>query len=287
MKLLMKTVTLVALMVMTGTIDAYAARNAKVIVDSALVYEFPKNDSAVIGKVTKDLSIQVSNQQTNGFFKTRITSGAIGWISGVDILVTTPEPKPEELNAATEKMKTPLIGDSGRIQLTGGLHLLGYSGLPATIVASDAKTATGASLELQFLVFQKIYLAGRVGYLTASGSEVSFTSVPLQAGLTFVPFHLNKFRIGVGAYAGLGLFTKFKITKNDKIAEYESIPLIGAGNVQLSYQLAKKWSLLMDVDYRLQSMQAPASSGTDGLQLPAYTLNLGGLAFRLGLEIRI
>ena len=66
-------------------LSAHAAQNAKVVVDSATVYEKPQVDSKVVGTVNKDTTIAVSNVATNGFYKSRIPSGAIGWISGNDI----------------------------------------------------------------------------------------------------------------------------------------------------------------------------------------------------------
>jgi hypothetical protein len=272
---------------------AFAARNAKVITDQAKVFEFPRPDSQLIGTVIKDLSIQVSNSQTNGFFKSRIPGGKIGWISGSDVFVTTPEPSPEQLKDFDEKKKegsaASLLDRKGRIrlQLTGGIHQVSFSGMPSGIDASDATSALGGSLEVQYALSSSIFAAGRAGYLSTSGSVVRLTSLPLQFGLSWVPISGNVFRFGMGVYGGVGLLTTFSIEKNDKLSEYASTGMIGTGNVQASIAISKRLAILLDVDYRLHSINAPASTDPLGLQLPEFTAGFGGLAGRLGFEIRI
>lgn len=272
--------------------QALAARNAKIVVKSANVHSFPRPDSKVIGTISYDFPIQVSNFQTNGFFKTRIPGGMLGWISGSDIFVSTPEPTPEMLVAKPEKTEPPAsplveLEDRSRIQLSGGLHFISMVGLPAGIDASDANTGIGGSVELQYSLVPMFFVAARIGFVNAAGSVVGFNSLPVQAGISFVPVSFERFRFGVGAYGGMALLTSLTIEKDGKKAQYDSSGFIGTGNVQMSYSLGKRVAILLDADYRLHSMDAPEGTSADGLQLPAFTSDFSGLSYRLGLELRL
>ena len=61
---------LVFAFVIASPVQTLAARNAKVVVNKAKVYEFPRPESKIISTIVSDFPIQVSNFQTNGFFKT-------------------------------------------------------------------------------------------------------------------------------------------------------------------------------------------------------------------------
>jgi hypothetical protein len=293
MKSVKKSIWFLMLLILFCSQAVLAARNGKVIVDQAKVFEFPRPDAPLIGTVVKEFPVQVSNFQTNGFFKVRIPGGKIGWISGSDVFVHTPEPTPEQLQAEAqpkpEQPVSPLVKvqDRIRLQLSAGIHHVSFSGLPSQISASDANGAFGGSLEAQYALSPSLYAAGRIGYISTSGAAVKLSSVPVQVGVSWVPLSWKSFRFGAGVYGGLGLLTTLTLQKNSNVSQYSATGLMGTGNLQVSYSISKKLSILFDADYRMHSLNAPASTDPAGLQLPEFTAQLGGLAGRLGVEIRI
>ncbi len=280
--------------------SAWAAKNGKIVSDQAKVFEFPRMDAALVSTVSIDSPVQISNQQTNGFFKVRIPGGQVGWIFGTDVLVTTPEMNPkltEKINQSmTERSPdreefqahaaAPASDDRSRLQIYGGIQTIPYSGLPGSVDASDAQSGIGVDLETQFQWWSMLYGTARLEYLSHSGSIVRFKSLPILVGLSFVPISTYFFRFGIGFSGGITPLTSFVITKNDLKAEYSSIDWIALGNVQTSFRLSKRIALLLSAEYRMHQMNAPASSDPEGLLLPAYTVDFGGIAYRAGFEFR-
>ena len=133
---MIKTIIFIGIMF---SMSVNAAQTAKVLVDNANVLEKPQPDSAVVGTVPKDTSIAVSNAPTNGFFKSRIPSGTIGWISGNDILtsatpVASSESTPASTDTKKEKKKKNASDDGGtRVLISGGLQMLSNGNFPSTI----------------------------------------------------------------------------------------------------------------------------------------------------------
>jgi hypothetical protein len=86
------------------SMSAQAARLGKIVVDSAQVHQFPKDDSQSVGTVPKDETLAVSNLPIEGFYKARLKDGTIGWISGNDIFVA---PAADAGGAAAAPVPTP------------------------------------------------------------------------------------------------------------------------------------------------------------------------------------
>jgi hypothetical protein len=287
--------------------SAHAAQTATVIVDSASVYDKPQPDGVVVGTVTKDTSIAVSNAPTNGFYKSRIPGGAIGWVSGNDILTGSPPAgavKPEETTESTPRTKkkkkdSASVSDHSRIMISGGIQLLNYSGLPDGITAVSSKLGFGGTFEMQFKLSELFYWAGRAEYFTSTNTQavsstldqtVSFTTVPLMVGLVVVPVSKSDFRLGFGIYGGISLLTSMTLSQVTSAATdtvtYSSSDLCFYGNLQSSFGLTSSMSLLGDVGYRIHTSTYPAYSD-DAISLDAFKGNFGGLVARLGVEFRM
>ena len=283
-----KIMIVVLLQLMLSVLPAQAARNGKVVVDSAKIFENPKPGSTVIDSVPKETPVQVSNTQTNGYFRVRVPGGTVGWISGNEIFVSTPELKvePETVAQKTAPDDDPEKEDRARIQLTGGMQLLNFTGIPAAIDVSDVKTGIGGTLEIQFKLMPMIYLAGRAEYYKKSGSIVSFSTFPLMAGLSIVPFSTKLFRLGIGAYSGAAIMTNLSIEKDGKKSEYSAFNFTGYGNIQASVALFSNTSFLLEGGYRIHTLNAPENTSADGLLLPAFEADFGGIIARAGFEFR-
>lgn len=286
--------------------SAHAAQTAKVIVDTASVYDKPQADGVVIGTVLKDTSIAVSNAPTNGFYKSRIPGGAIGWISGNDILTgavpaAAEAAKPAETAEAApppkKKKKEAAVSDHSRIMISGGIQILNNTGFPTGVSNEGSKMGFGGTFEMQFKLSDQFYWGGRAEYFTSSSSQVisttvdqtlSFTTIPLMVGLMYVPVSNSDFRFGIGLYGGVSLLTSLKVTQattSESVSvNYSSSDLCFYGNLQGSYALTSSMSLLGDFGYRIHNSSYPASADLD---VDAFDANFGGLVARLGVEFRM
>ena len=299
--------------------ESNAAQTAKVVVDSANVYDQPQDSGSVVGSVPKDTTIAVSNVPTNGFFKSRIPSGVVGWISGNDILTgaaaTTPAPeaavvpeptpvkpikdgqkaaapkKPEKKKSADD------VSDHSRILISGGMQILNNGGLPAGIPITGSKTSYGGTVEMQFKLSDLFHWGGRLEYFTGSSSQVvsstvtqtmAFHTLPVMGGIMFDPISKADFRVSLGAYVGVALMSSMTVVQTSSLVShtvtYSSSDLCEYVNAQGSYAIASAFNLLGEFGYRLHSASYPASTA---LSVPAFSANYGGIVARLGVEFRM
>jgi hypothetical protein len=293
---MIKTIIFIGMMF---SMSAQAAQTAKVLVDNANVLEKPQADSAVVGTVPKDTSIAVSNTPTNGFFKSRIPSGTIGWISGNDILTTAaPATAVTTTETKKERKKKSSSSEGGtRLLISGGLQMLSNTGFPSTIPTTGAGTGYGGTVEIQFPINEQFYWGGRAEYYLSSSEQTvsasktqtfKFHTLPLMVGAMYVPIHNNNFRLGAGVYAGVSLMTSLTIAQSTSTASstvtYSSSDLCELINIQASYAASTSFSVLGDFGYRLHSAKYPLST-----QLPAvaFNPNYSGLVLRLGAEFKL
>lgn len=275
---------------------AEAARTAKVLVENAKVFDKPQPNAAEIGQLKKDSSILVSNNQTNGFYKTKIPSGELGWISGVDVLagdmVASSSSTSTEPNKNTKK--TTDHSNRSRLILAGGINFLNNTGFPTVIPTTNSGTALAGTLELQVPMSSKFGLSGRVEYLTDSSSltvagatqTIKFMTIPVMVGFNYFPVVTESLKWGFGAYAGASLLTNLSVNKSTSTSnpEFTSTDFSGLINSQFTFQFSSSVGLLGEVGYRLHSASYPAFApyGTT-----AFKPNFGGLVTRLGISISI
>lgn len=281
--------------------SAMAAQNAKVIVDSANVYDKPQTDGAVVGTVTKDSKIAVSNQPTNGFYKTRTLSGALGWISGNDISTAAVADESSGNSGASSdskkpKKETPTVSDHSRIQIFGGINYIANEPLASQMLPTGSVMGFSGGAEIQFKINELFYWGGRAEYLTASSETksgaitqtVSFSTIPLMLGGMIVPLSKPKFRLGFGAYVGISLLTSLKVEKTSAAENpaYSSSDLCEYANVQASYKISNSMAILGEAGYRLHSATGGYPQTSQGTYA-AFKPSFGGLAARLGVEFRL
>jgi hypothetical protein len=186
---------------------AHAAQSGKVIVDSAVVHEFPQAESKPLDQVTKDTVVAVSNLPTEGFYKVRTQSGVVGWISGNDVFIagantnapvvsSPPANRPEipgshspnhkkkryddDFASDDSDQKPKVFKDDYRILFMGGLHNLNYGDLPSKfstapynfgLSANDLNLGVGFTFEVQKKMKPGLHVALRLEYLTTSAPE--------------------------------------------------------------------------------------------------------------------
>lgn len=298
-----KAILMFGLVLGLGMSMAQAAQTAKVVVDSASVLDKPQPDGAVVGSVQKDTNIAVSNVATNGYYKSRIPGGTVGWISGADIQVgvagaaAPAEAAPVAEKKPEKKKKDETVSDHSRIIISGGLNSLTMGGFPEEISNTNSKTGYGVTAEMQFKLSDQFYWGGRVEYLFSSSAQavsssvnqtLKFHTLPVMAGLMYVPISKSKYRVGLGVYAGVSLMTSMTVNQtsalSDKTVTYTSSDFTGMANLQGSYAITSGISVLGDFGYRLHSASYPEA--TD-LSADAFKANFGGLVMRLGVEFRL
>jgi hypothetical protein len=185
---------------------ALAAQTAQVIVPSANVYLYPAASSKVLAKLGQGDSIVVSNLPTEGFFKTRLRTGDMGWISGNDILsgegasrvavpavntgnvaplmpnAAPPAPEAEVRHKPKKKLshveeQVPDGEDSFRALVGYGISRLSYAGgfQDRFQFTQPLNSAKDLSFEFQFRMKRKLFWAVRIEYISTS-SQGNFTS---------------------------------------------------------------------------------------------------------------
>jgi hypothetical protein len=268
-----------------------------VIVENAKVFDKPQPDATEIGQLNKDSSIYVSNTQTNGYFKTKIPDGQLGWVSGSDVLAGEPvaaaTAATEETKKGSKKTTQSSISRS-KLIFSGGLNLQSNSGFPSSISTTNSGTAIAGTMELQIPMSEKFGLSGRIEYIIDSSSftvagatqTMKFTTLPVMLGLNYFPVANESFRWGFGGYAGLSLMTNLSITKSASSSnpEFTSTDFTGLINTQASFQFSPGFGIMGEVGYRLHSASYPAFSPYGS---SAFKPNFGGVVTRLGLLFSI
>jgi hypothetical protein len=281
-------------------LSVQASQSAKVLVDSASVLDKPQIEGTVVGTVPKDTSIQVSNVPTNGYYKSRIPSGVVGWVSGNDILTGgAPAAAVADAGAAPkrpEKKKrgSESVSDHSRILISAGLNILSNGGFPPQIPTLGSTSSLGGTFEMQFKLSDSFYWAGRAEYFTGSSTQVltaaktqtwAFHEIPVMGGIIYSAISKPDFRLGIGGYVGVALGTSLTITQGALApVTYTISNLCEYLNVQGSYAISSSVSILGEAGYRLQSASFPAAAS---LSAAAFSANFSGIVSRLGVELRL
>jgi hypothetical protein len=287
---------------------AFAAQNARVISDQAEVLEQPQSKARVIVTLKKNAALIVSNLPTENFYKTRLSDGSFGWLSGDQIKTESAGNQQIERGFELEGKNDPLDPrprdekqlwwSHARVLLGYGLQNLSLDPLAGLLRGVDQVRLTNAvSAELQFQIWEFLAWATRVEYRFSSASgvvlddgstrEVKYSAVPLSVGLIVSPLEWGVVRVGAGIYAGLAIGNRLDITDslNGNVARlsYSSTNPMFQGLVQASVGLSRRWGLLVEGGYTIQKATYPASTA---FNLPQVDVNFGGFVSRLGIEFR-
>ncbi len=290
---------------------SFAAQLGKVIVESANVLEFPKSGANMISSVKKNSVLQVSNLATEGFYKARLPSGDLGWISGNDIFVMpmdnagsqSPATQEEAPKKKEEKREDPdeFWGDRTRIQIGYGMKYTLYGGLSDYFPKVDGLNyGQTISAEIQRKWFYLLYWAVRVEMNSAQtgDQQISATtiqrikefSVPIQLGVLIHPIHTRKFRIGLGAYLGASVVSYTEVEQEvssvSNSVKYSSIDPLGSGVVQVSYGLTKALGIFGEFDYRYHVTGEQSATSVLGT-IPGFQIDYSSYFMKVGLELRL
>jgi len=293
---------------------AVAAQSGKVISSDASVYLYPQSSSRVIGKLPKDSMQNVSNLPTEGFYKVKLPSGEMGWISGNDIFVngakasSVPEraplqPKVQKSEVLSDDVITadPFHGDQSRIQMGYGFQNLSYGGLSDYFERTvELNYGKNFGIEYQRKIshhlswaFRGEILWSKTGTQNVSGNKTQVLdqyALPIQLGLIYSPIYSRKFRIGIGGYGGFSPVTYIEATQQDvtttNSAKFSSIDLVGTGSIQAVYGFGRAFGLYGEAAYHYQvtgTLPATTSLGA----IPSFKINYSGFLMRFGMELRI
>lgn len=274
---------------------AHAAQVGKVIVDQASVHEYPQENSRVIAKVPKDEQVTVSNVPTQGFYKARVKSGQVGWISGNEIFV-----KGGGRGAApARKGRTSYKPEDMRIQLMYGIDKLSYSGLSSVFTTTNLSGTSGA-IEGQFRLKGDLFWAIRAEYHTGSQAAIAVDAlttqtitqsiIPVMIGANYTLKQWESFRVGAGLYLGMAVVSSTTIAWTDATeveeVKYSSLDPCGALNVSGIYSFSDSFGAMLEAGYRYHKTgEFPSTTrfgGKDG-----FSINYSGITIRLGLELKL
>ena len=300
---------------------ANAAQLGKIIVDKADVHEFPQQESKTIFSLGKDEMIAVSNLPTEGFYKVRLKSGELGWLSGNDVLVTPPDEsakvgkfKEQAKKSDHDKKELKFKEDEqeealshgfqrprSRVILAMGLQNPVYDGIGTYFITTGINPGYGAHVEFQFHWFSSVYWALRGEYTFTKTASVDLgnglsqtmkhTGVPLQVGAVWSPIENKTLRLGFGAYGGLSVMNSTTVTQTDSTevltATYGSTDPCFTFAVQGGYALGKNASVFFEAGYRYEkSGELMETALISPAYIPAFKIDYSGPIGRFGLEFR-
>ena len=208
----MKPFQLVFFIALSFGFAAKAAQVGQVVVEEAHVYQYPQSGSKVIANLKRGETVPVSNLPTEGFFKAKLSSGEMGWLSGNDIhagavpsaksgAAAAPpaepvplEPAPntrmrrkppqvrpkaeDDENAENDPADSPsLNGDHTRILFGFGFQNLSFAGLASNYEKVDLlNPGNNFGLELQFRISSWLHWALKAdSFSGATGEQVIST----------------------------------------------------------------------------------------------------------------
>jgi hypothetical protein len=295
---------------------ALAAQTAQVIVPSANVYLYPAASSKVLAKLGQGDSIVVSNLPTEGFFKTRLRTGDMGWISGNAPLMPNaapPAPEAEVRHKPKKKLshveeQVPDGEDSFRALVGYGISRLSYAGgfQDRFQFTQPLNSAKDLSFEFQFRMKRKLFWAVRIEYISTS-SQGNFTSggvaitsgaqtistslITVQPGIVWSPIYTENSRLGIGAYLGLDVGNT-TVQQTPTSGTGISIPYAGEQPVatiaaQYTYGLSDAFGVFGELGYRYDRT-GKFGQTTGVTAAPSdFLIDYSGAVFKLGLEIRL
>ncbi|MBS1957899.1 MAG: SH3 domain-containing protein [Bdellovibrionales bacterium] len=273
--------------------SSQAAQVGKIVVDTAEVHEYPQAGSKVIAKVSKNESVTVSNVPTEGFYKARVRSGQIGWISGNDILVSN---KGASRSAPSRRgWSRP---EDTRVQLTYGMNSASLGGM-ATVFGVTSYSMKAFNLEAQFRLSEKMFWAIRTGYITGSASgdlgtgtvqDLKTTAIPVQAGINYTAYKGQSIRAGLGAYLGMAVISSTTVTQTSAAlveeVKYSSLDPTGALVLQGVYSFSDALGGLLELGYRYHKTGEFGSTTRFGGK-SGFAIDYSGVTISFGLEMKL
>ncbi len=223
----------------------------------------------------------------------------------------TPEPRPatQEITKLKKKkkMKEPSddlpedngYGDDSRILVMIGQQFPSYGGLKQYYDVAGLSPGSSLVLEAQFRVAKHLHWAARgefnfssVGAKSISATEtqeLKQSSIPLLIGLNLSPWTSKEFRLGIGAYAGLTLFSNVVINQTtsslDQQLSYSSYDPTAMLAVQGAWGFGNYIGVVGELGYRYQKSGNQKSTTLFGGK-PAFQLDSSGVVFHVGLEFK-
>lgn len=277
--------------------SAHAAQVGRVVVDQASVREFPQEGSRVVGTVAKDEQVTVSNVPTQGFYKARIKSGQIGWISGNDIFVKSTG------RGATpaRRGRTSYQPEDTRIQVMYGIDKLSYDGLSTAFTTTNL-SGTSLAIESQFRLSSSWFWSIRAEYHSGSQAELALSAtetqsisqsiIPVLIGANYTIKQWPTFRLGAGVYLGMAVVSSTTISQTDTATDlaeevkYSSLDPCGSLSVTGAYAFSEGLGALLELGYRYHKTgQFPSTDRFGGVD--GFAINYSGITARLGLELKL
>lgn len=303
--------------------SAHAARPARVEVDGAQVLSGPSIGSPVVTTVRRGAAIAASNLPTEGFYKVRLGTGEVGWMSAESLVLfeagsgeegsAAPSEAPKPATSMTPRLvgrrravETPIM----RFRSLGIVNLWNPAAITEAVGISSFNTGVGGAGEVHFVMTPRLSMMVRVEHQlkevvgfdqTADppqGYQFVLSSTPVMTGLEFDFTNSRPFSLHASIGLGLALNTRLKSTGKSVAAPNETIytahNFTGIVKGGVSWYVYKNLSLVFEAGYRhnrtaaLQPVQAQNGSeifedGEGGFV--SIPLNLSGPVLGVGVGI--
>lgn len=230
--------TLIGLLFLLVSASAWAARLASVDIDGTEMYGGPGKQFPLIQKLNRGTLVTASNLPIQGFFKVRLSSGAMGWVQA-DTLVLQPVPKNEApamgppgavLPSGDAKPSEPEPPTTNELRLFAGMDLYSFSDLNTFLNASLFNSAFHFGIEYQLEFTPAWFGVVRLERLfkTVVGTDATFPQAQnVQFSLGVTPFMIGvehpllkhkDWTFGAALLIGLGLGADFLVSAPDSSA---------------------------------------------------------------------
>ncbi len=277
------------------TSGAWAARPGRVDVEGAEVYEGPGSSFKVVDKLPKGTPLAVSNVATEGFFKVRTPSGAVGFMSAeVLVMNETPAGAPpadtgpfSEIPSTTVAAREAPTRKYVRFRFLGGLNFFSVGDVNTLFNFDELKLGFHGGMEFNLLLKSDIALVVRFERIfktvvaTDSVSRKSFqldlNSTPVTTGVELLLSKDKKFFTQFVILGGLGIQTGLTSTALNEgapnLTGYLDHAFTAMAKINGNWTLNKTWFFFGELGYRVLKTRTMASPGVAGAGQEAFKAN--------------
>jgi opacity protein-like surface antigen len=252
---------------------AYAARGAVVDVEAVELREGPGTSYKTVETLARGASVTASNQPTEGYYKVRAASGAIGFVQA-DTLVLEPMPDlsdtslpdPVSASAATPgaEKKARRSAVLVRLKALGGYNFFSLSDVNTLLGADVIKYGYSAGGQFEFVISPALAAVVRAEYLFKNVSardrvadkvyDISVSSVPVMAGFNITLGSAPTWSCYLGVLGGLAPPTQLSATSTSEaepnVTASSAMAYAGMAKLEVDYSIGKHFSVFGEGGYR-------------------------------------
>jgi hypothetical protein len=259
-----------------------AARPARILTQTAEVFEEPAGDSTVLENLPFDTGVAVSNEPTEGFYKVRTPSGKVGWISGTVLQLEGEAPETSASPERATGLQDPFSNARLRVSLMGGGVFSDWVDMNVLFGTTGVTTLVQAGAEIEWRFAPRFGLLLRGDWQsstrvisdleTGANFTVVSSSLPLLLGLNAVLVKSSRFELGLGGLLGVSPLTwmsteELPNTSGADPTVASTLGFVGQARLSAALQVVSRFAVVFEGGWGLQitNLTRPlvSASGSD------------------------